>query len=189
MILADWIVLGCVLLFAILGLAIGFGNGLKFFTSHIFGFIISIVVTYFLFGVVSGWPFVQTILENFTNTLKNAGNTFCDFLLKIGIQQICLAVVIFIVVQILRLIVVKIIVGIFESKNAFMKLLNQLLGLVLFVAVAAMLVLIVFQVIYWIGGSTEEWFLGVTNDSKIGLKYIYENNPLRAFIDNLHLYN
>ena len=44
MVLADWIAIGIVVVFIALGALIGFGSGLKFFTSGIFGIIIGVVV-------------------------------------------------------------------------------------------------------------------------------------------------
>ena len=52
MLIADWVALGLILLFAVLGLLLGFGRGLRFFTKGIFGFIISVIFCYFLGGLI-----------------------------------------------------------------------------------------------------------------------------------------
>ena len=63
MLLADYIMLGVIAVVVILGLVVGFSGGLKFFTSGIFGIVISVVVTYFLLGIVNSWQFVQDLLS------------------------------------------------------------------------------------------------------------------------------
>jgi hypothetical protein len=138
------------------------------------------VVAYFLFGIVSNWEFVQQLLKDFTTSLENGNNTFCDILLKINIDKICLALVLFLVVQILRIIIVLILRNVFEINNGFVKVINKLLGLVLFVGVAVMLGLIAFQIIAWIGGTTATNFANCLKGSGIKLDEIFVKNPLNS---------
>ena len=49
-----------------------------------------------------------------------------------------------------------------------------------FVAVLAALVLIVFQIIAWIGGETAQNFANQLKDSVFGLDWLFENNPLNS---------
>lgn len=179
MILADWIMLGVIAVVIILGLVVGFSGGLKFFTGGIFGVIISVVVTYFLWGIVNSWQFVQDLFVKLNSAmqLSETASTVID--------QIILAVIIFVVVQILRIIIVKLIAGLFEIDNAFFKVINRVLGIVVMAAVAAILGLLAFQIIYWVGGQTANDVASSLDGSVFGLDWIYANNPLRIFVDTL----
>lgn len=178
MILADWITLGIAVLVAVLGLVVGFGRGLKFFTGGIFGIIISIVVCYFFAGIVLDWQFVQDLLAKFVTVLTDANNGFCNFLLDIQIPKVIVFVIMFIVVQILRIIIVAIIKNVVEIDNIVFKVINKLLGMALMLAVAFMVALIVFQIISWVGGVTAEQVADAFAGSLLRLDWLFENNPL-----------
>ena len=85
MLLADWIMLGVIAVVIVLGLVAGFSGGLKFFTSGIFGVIISLAVTYFLLGIVNSWQFVQDLLAKL-NEAMNIGEEWANV-----IDQVMLA--------------------------------------------------------------------------------------------------
>ncbi|MGN0814370.1 MAG: hypothetical protein ACI4MH_03970 [Candidatus Coproplasma sp.] len=183
MIMADWIAIGIVVVFLLLGLVAGFSGGLKFFTGGVFGVIISVVVCYFLYGIVLDWPFVNDLMTNLINSIQSAGNGFCDFLVTIHIETIALCIVMFVVVQIVRVIIVKILAGIAEIDNIVFKVINKSLGVVLFLAVAAMIGLIVFQVINWVGGETAANVGTALEGSLFKLDWLYANNPLNTMIE------
>lgn len=185
MLTIDWIAIGVVALFALLGLFVGFGGGLKFFTSGIFGIIISLVVCYFLYGVVLNWQFVQDLLSRFIGVLENADNVFCDFLIRIRIDIVCMCIVMFIVLQILRIVVVRLIRNLFEINNPVVKALNRVFGLVFFLAVAMMLTLIVFQIVAWIGGNTATDFDAWLDGSLFKFDWLFRNNPLNRMFDSI----
>ncbi|MGN0817649.1 MAG: hypothetical protein ACI4L9_01650, partial [Candidatus Coproplasma sp.] len=112
MILADWIAVGIVAAAIVLGLAAGFSGGLRFFTSGVFGVIISLVVCYFISGIVMQWTFVTDLMAKITGWISVGSDS-----LKLQIATIVLYVLMFIVVQICRIIVVKILTGIAEINN------------------------------------------------------------------------
>ena len=62
----------------------------------------------------------------------------------------------------------------------FVKVINKTLGAVFFAAVFAALLLIVFQVVTWIGGDTELNFVSNFEGSKLLLDELYYNNPLTS---------
>lgn len=176
--IVDWIALGIILLAAIIGLLLGFGKCLKIFTSGIVGVVISVVVTYFLIGVVASWGFVQSLLNQFTQALVDNGSGFCMFLKSIGIETIVLAIALFIIVQLIRILIVNLIKGIAEADNVVIRVINKFLGMVFALAFFAMLALIIFQIIYLIGGETSDSFREyLTGTLRINL--LYDNNPLR----------
>ena len=112
MILADWIILALLLIFALLGMLLGFGKGLKIFTGGIFGVAISIFVCYAVGGLIINIGFIQSALMNMRSAIAAKDNGFCDFLLTIHIDIIVYYVALFIIVQILRIIIVIIIASI-----------------------------------------------------------------------------
>ncbi|MGN0813462.1 MAG: hypothetical protein ACI4MQ_08145 [Candidatus Coproplasma sp.] len=180
--IVDWIALGIVLLVALIGILLGFGKCLKIFTGGLVGIIISIVVTYFLIGIVGSWGFVQDLLAKFTQALVDNGSGFCMFLKTIGIESIVLAVALFLIVQLIRILIVNIVNGISESKNVVIRVINKTLGLIFSLAFFAMIALIIFQIIYLIGGTTSENFREYLTGA-LKLNVLYDNNPLRIIAD------
>lgn len=181
MILADWIVIGALALFCIFGMLLGFGKGLKIFTSGIFGFIISVFVCYALGGLIYNISFVQDLLDKFRQVLIDNGNGFCNFLLKIQIDIVVYYVALFIVVTILRIIIVKIIKSIAEIDNTFVIVMNKIFGVILFVAVMLFILLFIFWIIALIKGPYILDFPQLIG-SKIKLDWLYEHNPFTTII-------
>lgn len=179
----DWIAIGVVLVSVLFGLLFGFGKLLKFFTGGIIGVLISIVVTYFCFGVVSSWIFVRDIMAKLLGAMQNANNPIVDFLIKIGIEKIILAVAIFIAVQILRIIIVKLIKSIVEIDNPVAKTFNRLFGTVFMLAVACMAWLLVFHVIQLVGGETAANVRVNIEGSVFKLDWVFDRNPLKWIIE------
>ena len=179
MLTADYIVLGLLLVFVLIGALVGFGKGLKFFTSGIFGIIISVFVCYLIFGLVLSWSVVSDLLARFNEWLREQGNVG-TFFADIYIDRVVLAVVLFIIVQIVRIIVVKIVKGIVEINNVVFKVINRILGSAFFVAVAMAVLLIVFQIVAWIGGDTAANFAANLDGSAFRLDDLFVNNPLNA---------
>lgn len=169
------------------GLILGFGKGLKIITSGIIGKIISIVVCYFLFGVVLNMGFVQNLLDKLITALKENGNGICNLLIKIRIDLIILAVALFFIVQILRKVIVSIVKDIFEIDKKPVKIINKVLGITLFLAVNAVIILTIMQVSAWIGG-TDGAVYGFLEGSKLGLDKLFINNPLNALFETIRLH-
>lgn len=183
MILADWITLGIFVVFAGMGTIMGLGKCLKFFTRGIFGIIISIFVCYYLYGVVINWQFVQELLDKLLEAIIAANNPFCQFLVDINIEVVLLWLILFCVVQLLRVIVVAIIKNVVEINNVVFKTINKIFGMIFMVCIATMLYLFVFQIIEWIGGNTVENVKAGLSGSFFKLDYIFENNPLKMIYE------
>jgi hypothetical protein len=181
MITADWVAIGFVAVFILIGFLAGFGHGLKFFTSGIFGIIISIFVCYLVGGLILQVTFVQELLAKLIEIMTDK-NAFCDFLIKIHIDVVLYYVILFIVVQIVRIIIVAILKGIIEVDNIVFKVINKILGVALFLAILAAVTLLVFQLCYWIGGTTSESVSTFLNGSVFKLDKLYANNPINALI-------
>lgn len=175
----DWIAIGIVVLALVIGMMLGFGKLLKIFTGGIVGIIISVVVTYFFIGVVASWGFVQDIMGRLHTAMVNAENGFVNFLIKIGIEKIILAVALFIVIQLLRILIVSIIKGFAEIENPVIRAFNRIGGMIFMLAVTCMVALLVFHIIDLIGGSTEESFKNYLSGSVFKIDWVFEHNPLR----------
>ena len=184
MITADLIVLVALLICIVLGAFMGFGKGLRLFTGGVFGRIISVVICYFLFGIVLSWSFVQDLLLRFTTMLAEKDTWICNLLLQIRIDMIVFGAVLFLAVQILRHLVVHIIAGVFEIDNKAIRIINKILGVVLFLAFAVIFTLIIFQIIAWISG-TDGGFYESLQGSVFGLDKIFTDNPLNSVFESI----
>ena len=182
MILADWIAIAVVAAFILLGALVGFGKGIKFFTGGVFGIIISILVCYLIGGMVLKIPFVQDILGKFIDALTDK-NKFCDFLLKIHIEIVVYYLVLFIVVSALRVLIVFLLKRFVEIDRPVFKLINRLLGILFFLIILVLLTFLVFQIIYWIGGSAYTDFKQHLTGSFFKLDKLLDANPLASLPD------
>lgn len=181
MLTADIIALIALLVFVLLGVLLGFGRGLKFFTSGIFGFIISVFVCYLIFGLVLDLGFVKRLCDDFLAWLEQSGSVG-SFFASIHIDYVVLAIVLFIIVQIIRIFVVKLVRAVLEINNPVFRVINKVLGAAFFVLVLFAIVLVVFQIVAWIGGTTAQNFLQSLDGSLFGLDALFENNPLLSII-------
>lgn len=154
-----------------LGLAVGFGRTLKFFTRGIFGFIISVFVCATFGGMIQGIPAVQ-------NWLTSLNQSMGGFLQTIHLETIVFYVVFFLVVQVVRILAVKLIAGLFSADILPVRIVNRLLGMALMVAAVFLLLLLVFAVFRVLQDTS---FVQNILDSLNGtfLGKIYENNPVK----------
>lgn len=184
MIIADWIALALVLGFAVLGFLIGFGGGLKFFTHGIFGIIISIVVCYFFLGVVLSWGFVQDLSARIDEAIIGDGTSNMRVWLAENsfVNKAIIAVIVFFVVQLLRILIVNLLKGLLEAPNLLCKIINKTLGVIFFLAVFIFLALLIAHVISWVGGSTVDTITEYLSGSALWLDKLFLNNPLTHII-------
>lgn len=185
MLLADWIAIAVIAVFVIIGLIVGFGAGLKFFTSGIFGVLISIFVCYCVGGFILDLQFVQDVLAKLSGLWADKDGAFFVILNNIHAEIIIYYIALFIVVQILRVIIVSILKNIAEIKFLPMKIINKLLGAALFAGVMFLIALFVFQIINWVGGATAEQVVEAFDGSKLKLDWLFENNPLNSIIEQV----
>jgi hypothetical protein len=186
MIIADLIALGVIMFITIVGLSSGFSGGLKFFTKGVFGKIIAVVASYFLYGLVIDLPFVQKLLEEFVKFMASQDNFVCNMLLQLRIDLIVFAVALVVVVQILNAVVVDVLCGIFEGENTVIKVFNKALGLALYLFMTFAFVLIIFQIISLID---HQGFASYLSGSIMGLDGLFNNNPLLSIIKSINFGN
>lgn len=187
MIIADYVAIGVILLFALIGGSMGFGRFLEFLTHGITGMIISIVVCYFLFGIVLDWSFVQNLLAMFVEFLQSNDNFICNLLLQVRIDLIVFAVALFIVVQILKKIAASLVCNIFEIDFFAIRIVNKLFGIVLALAFLIALTLIGFQLVTYASSDTIGQFSGWLSGSFFKLDVLFIENPLHSILESIHL--
>ena len=146
----------------------------------------SVIICYFLFGIVLNWYFVRALMQKITDALQQDGSWICKVLLTIRLDLIVFAAVLFVVVQILRKLVVHIIATVMQADNKAISVFNRFLGVVLLTVFVAILTLVVFQVVAWVMG-TEGGFYQNLQGSKLGLDTIFTNNPLNSIFENIRL--
>ena len=184
MITADVIAIILMLAFFFGGIILGFGKTLKLLTSGLVGKIISVVVCYFLFGVVLYIPFVQSLLDKMIFALKENGNFICKVLLFIRLDLIVFAVALFIFVQLLRKWAVGLIKSFFEIDTKPMRIINKVLGAALGLVALVIFTLVIFQIIAWIGGTEGEFYQSLTG-SVFKLDEIFKDNPVNSIFKTI----
>lgn len=178
--LADWIAILVVIAVMALGALLGFGRGLKFFTGGIVGVVISVFVCYCFGGFILQIEIVQELL------LKLAA-LWADVewlaLLPIPLEIIIYYIVLFLVAQLIRILLFKLVIKILEIDNFVFKIINKIGGAALFLCAFALLALFAFQVIYWIGGETAQNFSQQLAGSWLKLDDLFYDNPLIKLVD------
>ena len=178
MITADVITLIVGVVSLACGSLLGLSKSLKVFTKGIFGAAISLIVCYFIYGIVLDWKFVSDLLEKLHEFLVSQNNFFCDLLVTIRIDMIVFFVVLFAVVTLVRIFLVNLIAELFGSDNKVIKVINKFLGAIFFLFMVFVVALIAFQIL-----STSTTFAEKLNGSVFGLDKLYHNNPLMSIIE------
>lgn len=169
-----------VLAAALIGSLVGFGRGLRWFTKGIVGFILSFFFCYVFGGIILKLPFVAKLLKLLASTWDKRG-AFYDFLKAVHLEIILYYIILFFVAQLVRILIVHLISKVFEWKAKGMKVINRILGAVLFVAVTLLFTMFVFQIVDWIGGQTEADFVENLH-GWLRLDRLFEHNPLNSLV-------
>lgn len=184
MIIADWIFIGGALVAAFIGWFAGFGKCLKFFTSGIFGVIISVFICYCLGGLIMNLDFIRELLVKLASLWEGKEGFLFDLLSKMQFEVIVYYIALFLIIQILRRLIVGILKSIAEKDVKVITFFNRFLGAVLIIAMALLLTLFVFQIIYWVGGASLETVKSAFEGSAIKLDYLlFEGNPLAQIVN------
>lgn len=179
----DGITLAVILITTVIGVLAGFGNGLKFFSHGWMGRIVSIVICYFIFGLVLKIPFVEEAMAKFVAKLDE-NKWYLKVLKYVRIDLIAFAVILYFVVQIAKRLLLGIIEKIFEANVWLMRILNKFLGAAIYLFILLLVTLIVFQIAYYIKG-TDGAIYAKIQGSLFGLDKLYLDNPLNAVIDSI----
>ena len=186
MITADVIFLITIVFCFVGGSALGFGRWLKILSGGTIGKIISVIICYFLFGIILDWYFVRAFMQKITASLQEDGSWICKVLLAIRLDMIVFAAVLFVVVQILRKFIVYLIANVMQIDNKAISVANRILGVILLTVFAAIVMLIVFQVVAWVMGTDGGFYQGLQG-SVFGLDKIFTDNPLNSVFESIRL--
>ena len=178
MVLADWIAIGVAIAVLALGALAGFGRALKWFTGGIMGILISVFVCYLIGGFFLDIEGIRNMLASLAANWKHI-----DWLYNMRLEIIIYYIVLFLLCQIARILIVKIIGCVVETDLLPLKIINKVGGALFFFGVGLLITLLIFQIIYWVGGSALYDFYGKLAGSAFGLDKLLMNNPLVKFVD------
>lgn len=179
---ADWIAIGVVLGCILLGALLGFGKLLTFFTNKVFGKITALFICYTFGGMFMSIGFVHDLLVKIASLWSGSDNFFLIFLTKIHPEIIIYYILLFIAVFWLIKLLALLAKAILEIKVLPLKIINKTAGAILMTGTGILIGLLVFQVIYWVGGETAAEFLNSLHGSLFGLDKLFLNNPLLGLI-------
>jgi hypothetical protein len=167
----------------IIGYALGFGKVLKFITGGVIGVIISIIICVMFGGIIANIPFVSDMIVR--------GNAYfggyAEILAKINVATWIYYVVLFIVLQIVRVIIVKIIAKAFTPQNKNSKfygarnVINKVFGLLLLGAGCVFFIYLVMAVLALFTDveSVKTMLDTMKNSGKTSVFYLmYSHNPI-----------
>lgn len=176
----DWIFLSALLLVCGLGAILGFGKVLCMFVlNKIVRIILAIFVCYTFGGMILGIPFVNQMLKDLASNWAHI-----EFLTKIHLEIVIYYIALFIITMLVVWILSRIIKGISEAKALPIKIINKVGGAILFGAFALAIMLLVFQIIAWVGGQTAANFENTLDiNCPAILRPLYEHNPMRSLIN------
>ena len=143
MVFIDAVTIIAAIALAGLGIFVGFGRTLEFFTKGIFGFIISVLFCAAFGGLIAG---IGPVAEGINWLNAKLGEAW-EFLATIHLATVIYYVILFVAVQLLRLLIVKCISHLFSLDVLPMRILNGALGAVLIVAAVFLLLLLVFAIV------------------------------------------
>ncbi|MBO7345162.1 MAG: hypothetical protein J6U92_04410 [Clostridia bacterium] len=184
---ADLIAIGTILIVALIGAGLGFGRFLSFLSRGIVGKVLSIVVCYFIFGIVLDWPIVKNLLTAFVEFMQSKDNFFCNILLNIRIDLIAFAVVLFFAVQLLKKIFTALVRWLFEIDFFAIRIVNKIFGVILAVLTLIIATLLIFQLLSFSGAGTIEKITSCLSGSAFGLDKLFIENPLLSIIESINL--
>lgn len=182
MVTADWIAIAVLVVALGLGALLGLGKWLKFFTSGVFGVIISIIICYFIGGGILQIGFVKELLAKFASLWSDKGGFGYSLLTKIHLEIIVYYVVLFVLVQIVRVLLVKIIQKGLEADVKPVKVVNRLLGAAFAFAIVFFIGLLILWIVAWVGGDTAaSWSAYFEKSGFVGA--LYRHNPIAGISD------
>ena len=174
----DVITVIAAIVLALLGLLLGFGKTLRFFTKGIFGVVLSVFVCATFGGMIAGIPAVAEWIGLLNTKLGESWS----FLETIHLATVIYYVVLFFAVQIVRIIIVKCVAGVFEADILPMRIVNKLLGMALMVAAVLLLTLLVLAVFRIVEDTAfVQNILAKINGTFLGT--LYENTPVKFVVD------
>lgn len=179
----DWITVLIIIACIAVGAILGFGKILTVMTNKIIGKIVAVFVCYTFGGIILSFDFMQQLMLKISGWWSGADNFFANFLTTIHLEIIIYYAVLFVAVYWLMKLLAALARAVLEIDLLPVRIINQVCGAVLFTGIAVLVALFVFQIIYWIGGTTAQEFLLKLDGSALGLDKLFENNPLLGLVN------
>lgn len=179
---ADWIFLAVLLVGILLGALLGFGKLLAFFTNKVFGKIMSIFICYTFGGMFLSIGFVQDFLSWIASLWSTTDNFFCNFLTQIHPEVFIFYIILFIAIYWIIKLLALLAKAILEIKVTPLKIINSVGGALILTSTFLLIWLLVFQIIYWVGGQTAADMLHSMQPSLFGLDKMFQYNPLLGIV-------
>lgn len=167
----------------LLGYLLGFGKTLKFCTGGIIKHILAIWFCIAFGGMIASIPAIAELISNGNEYFGG----FAAILAKINLASIIYYVILFIVVELVRLIIVALVRKIFEPKDkksvvgGVRNIINRALGAILFGAFWMVLVWAILAILALLTdvSSVDTWLQQIAGDKASRLIYaLYEHNPI-----------
>lgn len=169
----DAVTIVVAILLAGLGMFVGFGRTLRFFTDGIFGFIISVVFCFAFGGLIASIGPVAKGISWLNNWLGGVWSFFAT----IRLATIIYYIILFLLVQLLRSLIVFGLEKLFSIDVLAMRIINSILGAALMVVAVLILLLLVFAIFALFESSGFIQDMLVKLDGTF-LKTLYVNNPI-----------
>lgn len=179
----DWITLFVIIACIAVGAILGFGKILTFMTNKIFGKVVAVFICYTFGGIILSFGFMQELMLKIAGWWNGSDNFLSNFLTAIHLEIIIYYAVLFVAIYWLMRLMAALARAVMEIDVLPVRVVNQICGAVLFTGFAVLVALFVFQIIYWIGGTTASDFLLKLDGSYLGFDKLFENNPLLGLVN------
>ena len=173
----DYIVLGILIISILIGLIFGLSKRIRKSSFGIVSILLALITTYSIVCVLLTIPQFKSFLDRINIRMLEVNNPFLDFLVTIKINLIVLMFVVLIIVLLVKRFVLNRISDLLELDNKFSKILNRVLGVIYSVVLSAAVVLIVFQIVFLVKGTSGTIYDSIQG-SVFKMDYVYENNPI-----------
>ena len=173
----DYIVLGILIISILIGLIFGLSKRIRKSSFGIVSILFALITTYSIVCVLLTIPQFKSFLDRINIRMLEVNNPFLDFLVNIKINLIVLMFVVLIIVLLVKHFVLNRISDLLELDNKFSKILNRVFGVIYSVVLSAAVVLIVFQIVFLVKGTSGTIYDSIQG-SVFKMDYVYENNPI-----------
>ena len=95
-------------------------------------------------------------------------------------------VLLFVAVQLIRMLIVRVIRGVFEIDTPVMKVINKVGGAIFMLAIVVSVLLVIGQILAWttgVDGPVYQYLEG----SFLQLDYVFANNPLNGIFESINI--
>ncbi len=173
----DYIVFGILIISILIGLIFGLSKRIRKSSFGIVSILLALITTYSIVCVLLTIPQFKSFLDGINIRMLEKNNPFLDFLVNIKVNLIILMLIVLVLVLLVKRFVLNRISDLLELDNKVSKILNRVLGVIYSVVLSAAVILIVFQIIFLVKGTSGTIYDSIQG-SVFKMDYVYENNPI-----------